>query len=191
MRTFLLLSMLLVICGLAAQTVNVPPLKNKMAVYEGIMKVDSTIKKEVLFDRARAFINSWFPSSIPIIQYASKDSGQIIINPAISLQFTRLGRLYNGGLWHFVGTFDFKDGKYRYKLERFNNTGFMSGTSNACDLGPIECLYEDGNCWPGVNLGNRPLKMECKTILTDVHKEIVKLMAAFDAEMRKPLKDDW
>lgn len=191
MRTFLLLGILLITCTLHAQTTNVPPRKNKMAVYEGTMKVDSTIKKAVLFDRAMRFFNSWFPSAIPILQYASKDSGQIIINPAISLQFTRLGIQYTGGLWHYVGTFDFKDGKYRYKLENFTNTGFMAGTSTATDLGPIECLYEDGKCWTGLNFGARPLVPERKTILTDVHKEIVKFMAAFDAEMRKPLKDDW
>ncbi|UPT69066.1 MAG: DUF4468 domain-containing protein [Sphingobacteriales bacterium JAD_PAG50586_3] len=191
MRTFLLFSILLITSALSAQTVNVPPRKNKMAVYEGIMRVDSTFKKDVLYERARGFFNSWFPSAIPIIQYANKDSGQIIINPAISLQFKRLGIEYSGGLWYYMGTFDFKDGKYRYKLENFTNTGFMAGSRSAQDLGPIECLYEDATCWPGVNMGSRPLMPERKVILTDVHKEIVKFMAAFDAEMRKPLKDDW
>ena len=191
MRIPLLTLMLFITLGLIAQTVNVPPRKNNIAVYDGIMKVDSTIKKEVLFDRANNFVKSWFNSAIPIIQFASKDSGQLVITPAITFQFSRLGINYSGGLWHYLATFDFKDGKYRYKLENFNNTGFMNGSRYATNLGPVECLYEDGTCWTGINIGTRPTPKECKAILTSLHKEVVKLMAAFDAEMQKPLKDDW
>ena len=191
MRIALLTLTLLITSTLFAQTVNVPPRKNKMAVYEGVMKVDSTIKRNVLFTRAQAFANSYFNSAMPLVQYSSTDSGQLTLNSAISLQFTRLGIQYSGGLWYFTANFDFKDGKYRYKITDFTNTGFMSGTRNAQNLGPIECLFEDGTCWTGVNIGTRPTVKERKAILTDVHKEIVKLMAAFDTEMRKPLKDDW
>ena len=191
MRIPLLTLMLFITLGLAAQTVNVPPRKNNTAVYDGIMKVDSTIKKEVLFDRANNFVKSWFNSAIPIIQSASRDSGHLIISPAITFQFSRLGINYSGGLWHYLATFDFKDGKYRYKIENFTNTGFMNGSRYATNLGPVECLYEDGACWTGINIGSRPTPKECKAILTSLHKEVVKLMAAFDAEMQKPLKDDW
>jgi hypothetical protein len=163
---------------------TVPPRKNDVVVYQGTMKVDSTTQSQ-LFDLAAAYFTTYFSTTKSFIYKVDKGMGQIIIKPCINFPFKRDHTEYNGGLWHYTGTFTFKEGKYYYRLDNFYNTDFMFGTPNRMDLGAVECLYEDNNCNMGFTTGQRPDKIQSRMILKNIHKTMVAFMQDFDTAIRQ------
>lgn len=161
-----------------------PPRKNGVVIYQGTMVVDSTAKN-VLFDRAAAYLTTYFAATKSFINKVDKDQNLIVIKPCINFPFKRDKFEYNGGLWHYTGTFTFKDGKYRYVLTGFYNTDFMFGTPGRQDLGDAECLYEDNKCNTSFSAIPRPNKIESRIILKNIHKAMVAFMRDFDLAMRK------
>ncbi|UPT69064.1 MAG: DUF4468 domain-containing protein [Sphingobacteriales bacterium JAD_PAG50586_3] len=147
------------------------------------MVVDSTTQSQ-LFDRAATYLTTYFSTTKSFIYKIDKSIGQIVIKPCINFPFKRDRTEYNGGLWHYTGTFTIKHGKYFYRLDNFYNTDFMFGTPGRMDLGPIECLYENNNCNTYMLSNNRPDAIQCRMILKNIHKTMVAFMQDFDTAMR-------
>ena len=104
---------------------NIPPRKNGVVVYQGVMAVDSLTKNQ-LFDVANNYLTTYFSTTKSFIYKVDKDLGTIIVKPCVNFPFKRDHTEYNGGLWHYTGTFTFKDGKYYYRLDSFYNTDFIA-----------------------------------------------------------------
>lgn len=155
-----------------------------MVQYQGNMVVDSTTK-DVLFDRAVAYLTTYFATTKSFIYKVDRAQMLIVVKPCINFPFKRDKVEYNGGLWHYTGNFTFKDGKYHYVLNDFYNTDFMFGTPGRMDLGRAECLYEDSKCFTGFEANQRPAKSENRAILKNIHKTMVAFMANFDQAVRK------
>lgn len=179
-----LLGLLAFICSNCFAQGTIPPRKNGMVIYQGVMAVDSLTKNQ-LFDVANNYLTTYFSTTKSFISKVDKDMGIIIIKPCVNFPFKRDRTEYNGGLWHYTGTFTFKDGKYYYRLDRFYNTDFMFGTPQRQDLGDAECLYDDNNCNYGFTSIPRPDKLQSKMILKNLHRAMVNFMQDFDASMRK------
>jgi hypothetical protein len=163
---------------------NIPPRKNGVVVYQGVMAVDSLTKNQ-LFDVTNNYLTTYFSTTKSFIYKVDKDLGTIIVKPCVNFPFKRDHTEYNGGLWHYTGTFTFKDGKYYYRLDSFYNTDFMFGTPQRQDLGDAECLYDDNTCNVGFTSIPRPDKLQSKMILKNLHRAMVNFMQEFDAGIRK------
>ncbi len=179
-----MLGLLAFICINCFAQGTIPPRKNGTVIYQGVMAVDSLTKNQ-LFDVANNYLTTYFSTTKSFISKVDKDMGIIIIKPCVNFPFKRDRTEYNGGLWHYTGTFTFKDGKYYYRLDRFYNTDFMFGTPQRQDLGDAECLYDDNNCNYGFTSIPRPDKLQSKMILKNLHRAMVNFMQDFDASMRK------
>lgn len=128
----LLLTALLVTVGLSAQG----PQDGEPYEFTGVVQVDSTIRADVLFNRARRWFTDNFNSGKTVIDYENKELGDItgVGNFTHTMVFIK-GLNQADGIIKFSVNIQVKNGRYRYRIynfthevydRRYNNFGLIT-----------------------------------------------------------------
>jgi hypothetical protein len=117
-------------------------------VFTEVVTVDSTLKKNDLFNSAREWLNKTFTSGKDVSQIVDKESGEISgkgFIEFVSKYFNCSARI-SGKIWFTVNIY-LKDGKYKYEFSDFRHEGSSSMQYGPISLGLItnssEYPYDD------------------------------------------------
>jgi len=95
------------------------PLKDSLIVYEDVIKLDTSYKKEILFKSTKTWFINNSQSLNTLISYEDHPSGKIIGNAIIHIPVSLYILGYLGKKCTFSIQLDIKDGKYKYKIYDF------------------------------------------------------------------------
>ena len=107
---------------------SILPEKDGKVIFTDVVTVDSTVKKEELFNRARVWFVTEYRSANDVIQMQDKDAG-IIIGKGSFIVSNGVGIMINTLKVANTIKLYFKDGKYKYEITDFNvYEGDLPGT---------------------------------------------------------------
>lgn len=114
MKKLLTVALVLLCLSGFAQTDTIPKFEGQYQ-YEGIVNVDSAIKKIELYNRSKIYFANAYKSAKDVIQYDDKEIGKVIGKGFI--EFSEAKWLYSVQ-WdvYFSTEIQAKDGKYKYRL---------------------------------------------------------------------------
>lgn len=150
-------------------------------IYSEVITVDSSIKKEELFNRAKAWFVDNYKSANDVIQLQDKDAG-VIIGKGIFDAGYNLGMMVGYDIVHVSHTVKIyvKDGKFKYEIVDLSGkyyetpTRYSSGGQREMPIGNI------------VTPGN---KKNYKKFLEDVNAQVRLTILSLKAGMQKPFID--
>lgn len=105
--------------------------------FEEVVKVDSTITKEELYNRARSWLSKTYKSEKDVMSIEDKSSGELSGNGALrydpkSLYFAAdCAR----GYINYKINFYFKDGRYKYNIHSFRHEGTRCNSGSILSYG--------------------------------------------------------
>ena len=105
------------------------PQKNGVVIYTDVVDVDSSIKKDELYNRAKAWFVTEYKSANAVLQMQDKDAG-IIMGKGIFEAGYNMGLMVGFqivSVYHTVKIF-IKDGKYKYEITDLNGKYYSSPT---------------------------------------------------------------
>jgi len=113
--------------------------------FEEVVKVDSTITKEELFNRARIWANQSFKSKKTEINIEDRNNGEIAGTGVVDY---RTKKKFSGascleGPINYKMNIYVKDGRYKYQFHTFNHKGSKGSGCKRLDLGILR--YEPDN----------------------------------------------
>ncbi|HEY8688444.1 MAG TPA: DUF4468 domain-containing protein [Chitinophagaceae bacterium] len=159
------------------------PEENKEVLYTGVVNVDSNLKKDELYVRARAWFVNEYKSAKDVIQMEDKQAGEIIGKGLISAIYTEgrglLAIQWKITIWHTVSVF-VKDGKYKYEIKDINGSYYS------------ETFHEE-RPW---NIGNKYISYYNQKyyvpFLNSVDEKFKQIISDLNSAMNAPLKNkDW
>jgi hypothetical protein len=105
---------------LFATSQNILPGGEGVVIYTDVIKVDSTINKSELFNRAKAWFVSEYKSANDVIQMQDKDAGILIGKGVFDINYNPWTDSIFGGdvkvdVSHIIKLY-FKKGKYKYEI---------------------------------------------------------------------------
>lgn len=105
--------------------------------FEDVIKVDSTISKEELFNRARTWIGKTYNNEKFVIATEDRNNGELSGNGIMNYH---PGRNFFGsgvvkGEVNYKINIYVKDGRYKYVFHSFRHTGSSIGTNKPIDYG--------------------------------------------------------
>ena len=117
------------------------PIDNEGSIYyEGVVKVDSLVKKQDIYRAVREWFVSNYVSGKDVLQLDDKEEGKMLGKGIHKYQFVNGINISEVALT-FVLSIEARDGKYRYKMYKFigenKNTSMLGGT-NATRLSNID-----------------------------------------------------
>jgi len=130
MKKLLFLSLLFLSLSTFAQTeitqeqadsiYNSIPVVDSVIQYTEVVNVDATIKKAELYSNLKSFFIHEFKSANAVIQYDEKNEGKVIGKGNFS--FATAAKYFVSTYYiNFTLEVQVKDGKYRYKIDNFDN----------------------------------------------------------------------
>jgi hypothetical protein len=175
--------------GLQAQTQIPKDSVTGAYSYQGIIKVDSASKQQ-LYAKTKAWVLKTLKSSDNMVDLEDKEfnsmtgSGTIIMNKAGGGGI--VSYVYEDAKLNFKATFQFKDGKVKYKFDNFTYSAnkMIKNLANASFVGAVLSSLEN------LDLG----KKEKEQILNDASSKMSSLVNSFSTEVSatsNKLKDDW
>lgn len=113
--------------------------------FEEIVRVDSTITKEELYNRARIWANQSFKSKKTNINIEDKGNGEIAATGVIDYRTKKrfLGASCLEGPINYKMNIYVKDGMYKYQFHTFDHKGSKGTNCKRLDLGVLR--YEPEN----------------------------------------------
>lgn len=104
------------------------PNYNGQIEYSGIVYIDSSYSKDLLFDNAERWFVDQYRSAQDVIQYKNKDQGEITGKGIIQVYWKYGGILASTqvSVYHTVKLY-FKDGRYKYVISPFNLSYYIPG----------------------------------------------------------------
>jgi hypothetical protein len=145
MKQYAITLFTLVLCltfpGLRAQEDLPVPLKDNSIYYEEVVKVDTLIKKDALFQKAKLWVAKNFVTTgnFNPIQYEDRESGIMTIRVSLK-QFESSFFIHTYAVnVSCVGTIQVKDGRYKYTFTDFLYSSLGDYTVNG------EPVKEDGS----------------------------------------------
>ncbi len=159
---------------------------NKIS-YSEVIKIDSTIDKDELYKRARAWFSKTYNSSKDVIQFENKDDCKIIGKALFKVSFkTIIGSNYPGGYINYTISIYTKNGKYKYEITDFYHTGIITESGRVPDGGACEQLINENRGFMG-----NSYKKTYLLFLIQLDENIRLLVDSLTKEMNKPsIKDD-
>lgn len=147
------------------------------------------ISKEVLFQRARAWVNDAFKSSKDVTQIQDKETGEIagkaILRSVIDLH--AFGKRAYPADYNFTFKIFVKDGRYKYEIGNFDNYrladertkpfGVLTSTGSAPLKHPMVSQKNMDDSWHSAKV--------------HVEGEILPLIQSLKSAMQKPLSTDF
>ncbi len=138
--------------------------------------VQQTGTRDELYNRAISWINSYFKNPGDVTRVRDKENGKIECVHRIKVQHEEKGVQVDGGLVQYELYIDFKDGKYRYSVTKFNlkNLSYF----------PLER-------W--LNKNDPSYNSYCPAYLHQVDDEIKNLIKSLKKGMEPPVvkNDNW
>ena len=122
--------------------------QEKPLIFTEIIKVDSIISKNILYDRARAWLNDKFKDYKEVSQIQDKESGELSVKGILFTHY--LKNIFGDPLSNypcyvrFKLTIWVKDGRYKYEFSDFNDECLFQGTYTTLPLTDKEVLKEKG-----------------------------------------------
>ena len=105
-----------------AAMLNLPTVEGKL-VYEGIVKTDSTLKKEAIYQLAREWFVNTFVSGKAVLQLEEKSEAKLMGNGRLEFGYLRnptsmitVGQHFK---YQFTVKIEARDGRYRYQIYNF------------------------------------------------------------------------
>lgn len=175
---------------LAGETQKAISNNNDQLNFTDVVKVDSTIKKDELFNRARIWFSQTFNNSKAVLDIQDKEAGQLIGNGTIKTLGKNNSYVYNYGYVSFSIKVLVKDGRYKYIFSDFYH---KSDETNVIAYGFLtnakECPYDIRCLMCGKNMNNK----NWNSIVEYTTGMIDGLILSLDDIMSKPAetKDDW
>lgn len=107
--------------------------------FEDVVKVDSTISKDELFNRARTLIGKTYNNEKFVIATEDRNNGELSGN---GIMLYHPGRIFFGrdvvkGEVNYKINIYVKDGKYKYVFHSFRHTGSNVGMNSPINYGMI------------------------------------------------------
>lgn len=171
------------------QNVDTSINNDRPLLYTEVIKVDSNIFKNILFERARAWLNDKFRNYKEVSQIQDKESGELSIKGILFTHY--LNSMAGSGAYcnvRFKLSIWVKDGRYKYEFTDYND----------------ECFVASGSYYSLGILTNREVFKEkgfAKKYLNDLwievkyqtDKETNEMISSLKAEMSKSkiVKDEW
>ena len=117
------------------------PIDNEGSIYyEGVVKVDSLVKKQDIYRAVREWFVSNYVSGKDVLQLDDKEEGKMLGKGIHKYQFINGINISEVALT-FVLSIEARDGKYRYRMYKFigenKNTSLLGG-ANATNLSNID-----------------------------------------------------
>ncbi|WP_291880016.1 DUF4468 domain-containing protein [Chryseobacterium sp.] len=112
--------------------------------YEDVVKVDSTIAKDELYNRARTWTSQVFSSKNNMVTAEDKQLGEI---SGVGYYDYRVDKKYKGsscveGSLSFKFSIFVKDGRYKYVFHSFDHKGSRGNICNRIDYGRLTLTEE-------------------------------------------------
>jgi hypothetical protein len=112
--------------------------------YEDVVKVDSTINKEELFNRARTWAAQVFSTKNSSVTTEDQQSGEI---SGVGYYDYRADKKYKGsscveGPLTYKFSIFLKDGRYKYVFHSFDHKGSRGNICNRIDFGRLTLVQE-------------------------------------------------
>jgi hypothetical protein len=120
--------------------------QQKPIEFTDVVKIDSTLKADELYSRARGWFSGAFKSSNEVLQVNDKATGELIGKGSLNYhaESGKINSAY-GHIYFTVKVF-VKDGRYKYDFTDFHHTGTPNRAGNSSDFGLItedsECPYK-------------------------------------------------
>ena len=163
------------------------PLKDNSIYYEEVVNVDSLLKQNDLFSRAKLWVAQRYVTTATYnpIQLEDKDNGIIIIR--ISFGFTSSFFIHEYHVTvHCVGKIQVKDGRYRYTFSDFTYTEYSPtnkivgthGQAYSCDQMIIQSYSSNA-------------KKLYYSYLSLIDNNMQEMITSLKASLNEPLQDDF
>jgi len=158
-------------------------------IYTEVVKVDSSIKKEELFSRARSWFNSSFNKSQNVLNIQDKESGELSGTAIIRyVPNVYVGSSVTTGKISYVISVKVKDGRYKYQVTDFIHYGSPSSIERACNFD----LIMKTDTFPRDPYNGQ--KRWCDKVWADIRKQIDSsiqpLIFSLKTNMGRPAKED-
>nr|WP_294948474.1 DUF4468 domain-containing protein [uncultured Mucilaginibacter sp.] len=132
MKTLLPILFLFACLSANAQKIELP-LKDSSIVYEEIIQLDSTYKKELIYKSVKTWFVNSFKNAKEVIQSEDFSSGRIIGKGSLYIETSAVIGQYFGRNCSFTIQVDIKDAKCRYRIFDLLGSDYV--------LGPISNDY--------------------------------------------------
>lgn len=164
--------------------------QEKPLIFTEIVKVDSSISKNILYERARAWLNDKFKNYKEVSQIQDKESGELSVKGILYTHY--LKNVFGESLSNFPCYVRFKltiwvkDGRYKYEFSDFNDECIGQGSYSSLGiLTDRETFKEKGN-------GKRILNELWIEVKQETNLQTKEMIDSLRTEMSKELKkDDW
>ncbi|HQO32347.1 MAG TPA: DUF4468 domain-containing protein [Chitinophagales bacterium] len=152
-------------------------------VYTEVVKVDSTITKNVLFERARAWLNDNFRDYKEVSQIQDKESGELSVGGILFTHYLKntFGQpLPNYPCYvRFKLSIMVKDGRYKYKFSDFTDECISSGSSSSPRIITDSIVYKEKG------FGHKIINDMWIDVKTRTSKEVDLMISSLKSEMEK------
>ena len=103
---------------------NLPiDMETNTIAYTEVVVLDTTLKKDELYSRAREWFAKTYKSANSVIQMDDKAEGKIVGRASIPITYNNIGIIAPGGSISYNISVYVKDGKYKYEFENFQHQG--------------------------------------------------------------------
>jgi hypothetical protein len=92
--------------------------QEKVISYTGVVNIDSSTSKDILFSRAKRWVAENFNSAQTVIQNEDKEAGNLILKAGFPyMQVVPLSKF--DAFMHYTFSLSFKEGKFKYDITNF------------------------------------------------------------------------
>jgi hypothetical protein len=110
--------MKLLLASLLVMSVTVGSAQDNVTRYSGVVQVDSSKSKDILFSRAKQWIAENYNSAKTVVQNEDKEAGTITLKAGFPyMQVVPLAKF--DAFMHYSMTLSFKDGRFKYDVSNF------------------------------------------------------------------------
>lgn len=151
----------------------------------GVVKVDSTLKKDLLYNSAYNWFVKTFNYANAVIQLHDKDAGEIAGDGAMTY-VSNNGSVASGTIKYNISIW-IKDGKYKYEFTNFIHNGTPSGEFPARDFGLIgsdsTVLYYNKGFMISQKAAAKGNRKDWLNVANEINSEVNRLIKSLNSAM--------
>lgn len=158
--------------------------------YSQVFHVDSSITKDELFSRARAWFVDYYKDANTVLQVSDREEGELIGAPMFNFE-------YNAFLSAFIAHVSYrvsvqvKDGRYRVKIYQLNNAEItqVAGSHRLAGYGELTTTFVDGKSGIGTNMNEK----KYGELLVQTNQMAKDIFISLYTKMKEPvsIEGDW
>ncbi len=163
--------------------------------FSEVVKVDSSLSKEVLFSRARAWFSSHYLNSKAALDVQDKETGELLGNGSIDVNALQIGsEPFPYGLVTYNFKIFVKDGRYKYEFSNFVHKNKDDWSHGYISYGPLNNSKTAPNGIKCPMCGEK-LNNKCwNSIIDDVKSKMDLHITSLKSSMLKDVsgsKEEW